>query len=190
MSHQLINQTSGDTEYYTDPLIVGAARLTMGGIDLDPASSVQANKIVNATTIYTEEDDGLKHLWYGNVWMNHPFHRGEEVCKPNCKKKTCQKRGSHCVKRIPSNYDWICRLIGGFRAEQITQFCCITYAATSEGWFQPLLDFPQCFLSPRTNYYLPNGSIKRGVTKGSVVTYGGANVDAFKKYFKQFGKVK
>lgn len=40
---QLINQTSGNTEYYTPIDIVDAARYVMGWIDLDPASSALAN---------------------------------------------------------------------------------------------------------------------------------------------------
>ena len=47
-SHQQINQTSGDVEYYTPPAIIEAARLVMGTIDLDPASSETANERVRA----------------------------------------------------------------------------------------------------------------------------------------------
>jgi hypothetical protein len=190
-SHQLINQTSGEFEYYTDPRIICAARLTMGGIDLDPASSAQANKIVKADRFYTERDNGLNFVWHGRIWMNHPFHRGEEVCDPvKCKKKICKERGYHCAKRIPSNKEWIDKLINDYLVGLCKQFCCITYAATSETWFRPLLDFPMLFLYPRTNYYLPDGTIKKGVTKGSIVTYGGPNIDAFEEHFKSFGKVK
>jgi hypothetical protein len=66
----------------------------------------------------------------------------------------------------------------------------ITYACTSEKWFQPLLQKPQCFLSPRTNYYLPDGSVKKGVTKGSVVTNFGADVSRFREAFASLGVVK
>lgn len=42
-SAQLINQDSGDVEYYTPAQIVEAARVVLGGIDLDPASSEAVN---------------------------------------------------------------------------------------------------------------------------------------------------
>lgn len=74
-SHQLINQDSGDVEYYTPPRIVEAARRTMGAIDLDPASSATANQRVGAARFYTEVDDGLAQPWEGRIWMNHPFGR-------------------------------------------------------------------------------------------------------------------
>ena len=47
-AHQLVNQDSGDTEYYTPGFIVEAARRVMGGIDLDPFSSAAANVLVQA----------------------------------------------------------------------------------------------------------------------------------------------
>ena len=164
-SAQLINQTSGDFEYYTPPHIIEAARRTMGGIDLDPASSFAANISVCATRYYDQLDDGLTQIWSGRIWLNHPFSRAH-------------------------NAAWINKLIIEYGQGHIEQACCITFAATSEKWFQPLLHFPQCFLSPRTNYHLPDGTLKRGVTKGSVVTYLGPHVDKFRWEFRALGIVK
>ena len=42
-NHQHINADGGSDEYYTPTEIVAAAWRTMGGIDLDPASSKTAN---------------------------------------------------------------------------------------------------------------------------------------------------
>lgn len=162
--HQLINQNSGEFEYYTPLELIEAARCTLNGIDLDPASSFAANKRVKATNIYTIEDDGLKQPWKGKVWLNHPFGR-------------------------VGNPLWIDKLLTEFFRVNI-HFCSITFAATSEKWFRPLMQLPQCFLTPRTNYYLPDGTLKRGVTKGSVITYGGGDFKAFKKNFERFGVIK
>lgn len=164
-SHQLINQTSGDFEYYTPKFIIDAARNTMVTIHLDPASSAIANKRVRADAFYTEEMDGLSMNWYGNVFLNHPFSR-------------------------VNNPKWINFLVDQYHKDNVNQFCCITYACTSETWFRPLLKFPQCWLSPRTNYVLPNGTIKKGVPKGSVVTYGGPDRAIFKRFFSPYGYVK
>ncbi len=162
---QLINQDSGDYEYYSPQTIVDAARLVMGEIDLDPFSSDAANRRVRAARYFTVKDNGLVQDWHGRVWMNHPFSR---ILNPLC----------------------IDKLDHEFRIGHTTEACAICYAATSEAWFRPLLMRPQCYLTPRTNYYLPDGSLKRGVTKGSVVTYFGPNVDRFAEVFHSFGIVK
>lgn len=164
-SHQLINQTSGITEYYTPEFIIEAARRVMGFINLDPASSERANERVKARRFFTPKEDGLAQEWPGNVWLNHPFGR-------------------------ISNPAWIDKAVNEFQFGNADVLMSITFASTSEAWFQPLLNYPQCFLCPRTNYLLPDGSVKRGVTKGSVVTYMGVADDLFAKVFSPFGKVK
>ena len=165
---QLINQDSGKYEYYTPSNIVEAAREVMGHISLDPASSLTANEAVRADIFFDKSVNGLNQEWYGNVWMNHPFSRQE-------------------------NKLWVFKLIEEYQAKNTRQACCITYASTSEQWFRPLLDFPQCYLYKRTNYLLPDGTVKKGVTKGSVVTYLGLNVAKFRQVFeveRKLGKVK
>jgi len=49
---------------------VDLARTVMGVIDLDPASSDQAQSTVQALQHFTQADDGLKRVWHGNVWLN------------------------------------------------------------------------------------------------------------------------
>lgn len=168
---QLINQTSGEVEYYTPPNIVEAAREVLGGFDLDPASSTNANKVIRARAYYTASYlDGMLTPWGAQahpntVWLNHPFGRAEDACPVGCQKK-------HAHHNFPyyGNKKWIQKLMDEYAAGRVKAAICITYACTSEKWFEPLLDYPQCFLHGRTNYYLPDGTIKKGVTKGSVLT--------------------
>ena len=190
-SAQLINQDSGNFEYYTPQEYPDAARLVMGGITLDPASSKIANKRILADYYFNE--DGLNKTWFGNVWMNHPFSKGEKACpadKTKCKKKGCVDRGHHITEDIPSNADWINKLVNSYEDGDIEAACCITFAATSEAWFRPLLEYLQCFIHGRTNYYLPDGTKKTGVTKGSVITYLGDSPEDFEEFFSQFGTIK
>lgn len=69
--HVVNNST--DNEWYTPEHYIELARQVMGSIDLDPASNDFANETVKATEYYTEEDDGLKQEWFGNIWMNPPY---------------------------------------------------------------------------------------------------------------------
>jgi hypothetical protein len=184
-NHQLINQNSANVEIFTPPNIILAAHRTMGGIDIDPASCDAANKIVGAKRFFTKEDDGILKEWNGKAWLNHPFGRAEKACLADC-----QKKHNHHDYELYGNARWINKLLAEIAAYNVSQACCICFAATSEKWFQPLLRYPQCFLFPRTNYLLPNGTVYEGVTKGSVVTYFGHNQDAFKTHFSPLGTVK
>ena len=55
-SHQLINQTSGETDIHTPPEILNLVRAVLGEIELDPASSAAANERVKAKTFYVEPE--------------------------------------------------------------------------------------------------------------------------------------
>lgn len=167
-NHQRINLCPGRIEYGAPEHVIEAARVTMGAIDLDPFSSHEANSRVNARYYYTAESaelDGLTQRWFGRVWMWPPLD-------------------------AKNNDAYIFKLLKEYQLRHITEACLISFASTSEAWFRPLLDHPQCFLFPRTNYTLPDGTPLRGVTKGSVVTYLGPNLAKFARAFRLLGTVK
>src|SRR5437660_1484971 len=61
-------------EWYTPKKYVEAARNVLGEIDLDPASSEQANRIVQAKLFYDQTRDGLTQTWKAQtVWLNPPY---------------------------------------------------------------------------------------------------------------------
>lgn len=59
-------------DHYTPPKIAVLARALMGRIDVDPASSSIANKIIKADKIFTKTDNGLIRPWHGRVFLNPP----------------------------------------------------------------------------------------------------------------------
>ena len=208
-NYQLINQTSNNTEYYTPFKFPNAAREAMGGIDLDPASSRAANKHIKATTIYTRPScneflgmgdlplrqynaGGELEQWSGRVWMNHPFGTEGKACVTNyvCDKKTCRKRGYHLVSDSTNNTTWVNKLVKSYKSGNVTEAYMICFASTSENWFKPLKQFPQCYIDGRVNYLDPETLEEvKGVTKGSVITYFGNNVELFHKHFGEFGTI-
>ena len=163
-SHEYLD--SGIVEYYTPGTIVEAARVALGGtIFLDPASCPIANERVGAAMFYTKEDDGLQLPWFGTVWMNHPFGRGV-------------------------NAVWVSKLVESYESGDVLAACCITWASLSETWFRPLLAYPHCIPYGRIHYMQPDGTVKRGANKGSVVTYLGADVAVFAKAFREIGSIR
>lgn len=184
-------QTSGNVEFYSPAIWTELAKSVMGYIELDPASCEVANQSVGAQRIFTKDDDGLSREWIADtLWMNHPFGIAEKACKPGCTKKICQKRGYHRLHDYSGNAGWINKLVSEYEAGNVKEAVSICFASTSERWFQPLMKYPQCFPFSRVNYLDPEGNVVNGVTKGSVITYFGNNVDKFAEVFGNYGNIK
>lgn len=64
------------TEWITPRPYIHLAKLVMGDIDLDPASSEVAQRNVGAQKYLTREHDGLTQQWFGRVWLSPPNGRG------------------------------------------------------------------------------------------------------------------
>ena len=71
-----VSKNTGDVEWVTPPRIVSAARSIMGSIDLDPASSHEAQRLVKAGAYFTKDHSGLENDWFGRVWLNPPYKKG------------------------------------------------------------------------------------------------------------------
>ena len=164
-SHQLINQDSGNTEWYTPNYILDAARAVLGSIKLDPASCAAANRFVQSERYYTAPDDGLSQPWRAKtVWMNHPYSR-------------------------EGNRHWPAKLLSEYQRGNIGQALAIVNASTSERWFQPLMQYPLAFLHKRVRFVCADGNEGKSPTKGSAIVYCGQNVDKFVDVFDKLGSV-
>tara|TARA_R110002020_G_scaffold470928_3_gene697230 strand:+ start:538 stop:1083 length:546 start_codon:yes stop_codon:yes gene_type:complete len=69
--HDSVNESM---EWYTPRPLIEKLGIDF---DLDPASSVAANSLIQAKNIFTKEINGLEQDWFGNVWLNPPY--GKDV---------------------------------------------------------------------------------------------------------------
>ncbi len=165
----LARTLSTSYEWYTPARYVEAARRVMGRIDMDPASCAEANKIVQASTFYDKETDGLLHDWPGTVWLNPPY---------------CRSAG------YVSNQDiWTCRLIAQYKAGITTEAMLLVGSSTDTAWFQRLWAYPVCFTDHRIDFYRPGGSDINRATHGSAFVYLGPQIQRFIEVFQQFGSI-
>lgn len=158
-----VANNSGNNEWYTPAEYIEAARIVMGGIDLDPASSEIANETVRAEAFYTFEDNGLSKEWAGRVWMNPPY--------------SYPLISEFCTKLVES--------------EKIIEACVLVNNATDTGWFHTLLNKAQCvcFIKGRVRFMDRDGNPSGAPLQGQAVLYFGSNSEMFYNEFGRFGVV-
>lgn len=158
-----VRHNSGEQEWYTPPAYLEAARQVLGAIDLDPASTAQANQVVQATRFYSQWDDGLGQPWAGRVWMNPPY-AAELVGKFT--HKLCQH----------------------LTAGDVTAAIVLVNNATETSWFQELAQVCQavCFPQGRVRFLDPAG-MPGAPLQGQALLYSGPQVDQFLTVFRPFG---
>jgi phage N-6-adenine-methyltransferase len=159
-----VSNNTGNNEWYTPPEYLEAARVVMGGIDLDPASSEIANRAVDASRFYTEDDNGLEQPWAGRVWMNPPY---------------AQPLISHFCERVAASYE----------AEEISAAIVLVNNGTETKWGQRLLGASSavCFPSGRIRFVDPEGNPGGAPLQGQMVAYLGSDPQLFSSVFGELG---
>lgn len=150
-----VSFNSGNNEWYTPADYIELAREVMGSIDLDPASSEIANRVVKAETYYTAETNGLDKEWRGNVWMNPPY-------------------ASDLIGQF------VDKLINEVANCNIDQAIVLVNNATETEWFCKLVSHSSavCFPRSRVKFYMPDG--KTGAPlQGQALLYFGENSHDF-----------
>jgi len=161
-----VSNNTGEFEWYTPPEYIEAARQTMGDIDVDPASTEYANKIVGAIRYYTIDDDGRLQDWAGNVWMNPPYSQ-------------------------PLIADFTNLLVKKYKAGEIKQACVLVNNATETNFYQNMLSCVSavCFIKGRVKFIDKNGNSSGAPLQGQTILYFGENTNQFNNHFSQFGVI-
>lgn len=159
---------SGDSgssvEWYTPAFIIMRVAQTFGGpIGLDPCSTPEANRVVQARRFYTRADDGLGRPWRAaTLYVNPPY--GRQIGR------------------------WIEKLLDAFGSGQVGQAIALVPARTETAWFGRLRDHPRCFMRGRLPFWGPadRGS---GSPFPSAVVALGCELDAFAVAFGDVGDI-
>lgn len=193
--------SSESAEWFTPPEIIEAARVTMGGIDLDPASSVVANRTVGAAAYFDVAHNGFKRAWNGRVFLNPPGGvidaDGLRVVRKRGQAPPCTESGAcglpaghtHRGPIESSSKAWWFKLAREFYEGRVTEAVFLGFSIeilqTTQvetpvvprckgSGSEPLptpLNFALCFPSHRLAFIDVSGSPVQGNTHASVIVY-------------------
>lgn len=107
--------SSNEEAWITNPMIIHKITNVLEGIELDPASSIEANKFIKADRIFTIADDMLtKTLESRSLFLNPPFGKVKNKSKAGifCNyvveefEKSHIKDGAIILVHTRTGYDW------------------------------------------------------------------------------------
>jgi len=151
-------------ELFTPEDYIKAVKKVMGDIDLDPASCEEANKVIQASQIFTKNDDGLGQEWRGKIWINPPCSNG---AAPRFAKKFVREcKNKNCT-------------------EGIVLFQNSTYTA----WFQDLLQISGALCLTKGRIEFGCGDETVSFPDGQVFFYFGKNIKKFTNEFSKYGVI-
>lgn len=162
-------QSSESNEWFTPWEYIDAARSLMGSIDIDPASNEYANQVVQATTYFDINTNGLAQEWKGHIWLNPPY--GFTNSRSNQEIWT-----QHLIEQYDNGNG------------PITEAVLLVNANTEAKWFQPLYDYLICLTNHRIRFYNNSGDASQP-TQGNALVYFGKQRRRFIELFSQFGTV-
>jgi len=158
-----VGKNTGESEWYTPQKYIDAARLVMGEIDCDPATTEAVNKRIKARKLYTQERTGLGKVWGTTVFMNPPYK--QPLVSEFCNAFADKYEGGEIVQGIV--------LINNITETDIGQRLLNLCSAA-------------CFPNERVKFLDING--KPGAPlQGQMIIYFGPAGMTFRSVFKEFG---
>jgi phage N-6-adenine-methyltransferase len=155
-----------ENEWYTPIRYIDAVRDFYGGaIELDAASSEQAQETIQAERYFTIDDDALSQEWHGRVWLNPPYAQ-------------------------PAIAEFVSKLIAEHISGRVPEAVLLTHNYTDTAWFHTIAEAASaiCFTRGRIRFYNTKDE-EASPTQGQAFSYFGGNLAEFVEVFRQFGFV-
>lgn len=158
-------QGTGENEWYTPAKYLDLARMVLGAVDLDPASSEMAQATVAAHKYFGVEDDGLSREWHGRVWLNPPYSQ-------------------------PHIENFTRKLVEEVNAGRVQEAILLTHNYTDTAWFHHAAAHCSaiCFTRGRIRFVSPTGE-EASPTQGQAFFYFGPRPGRFEEHFTGIGFV-
>lgn len=175
-----IQHSSRSDRWFTPKWIARKVQVTLGTIDLDPASEAKANELIGAKVYLTEDDDGLTRDW----GASNPV---SVYCNPPGGKRGNQSQ----------TFLFWRRLMGLRRSHGLRHaiFMCFSVEAlqTTQGKdVPPIGDFYVCIPKRRIAFDYPDGRPSTGPSHSNAIVYvpGRVNESAvFRAHFEEVGSI-
>ena len=156
--------------WFTPPEYLDSVRAVLGEIELDPFTSAEANEIVRATRIFTQEHSAFDHEWHrgkpARVFMNPPYSAGL------------------CARAVN-------RFIDQLTLGHIEEGIVLVNNATDTRWFNALVGrcTAICFTHHRISFWNADKKHVSGNTRGQAFFYFGKRGKEFAGIFRKHGFV-
>jgi len=152
-----VHFSSETPEHYTPKEVIDAVVACLGGIDLDPCADMGHS--VPAGAHFTIEDDGLKQVWAGRVYMNPPY--GREIGL------------------------WVEKLAAEHERGNVTEAIALVPARVDTQWWDRLSDYVVCMVIGRLTFVGNDDP----APFPSALFYLGSDIGKFHYNFRALGKI-
>ena len=166
--------TQADAEWYTPLWLAQASRWVLRSIDLDPASTEEANKVIKASKYMTKEINGLSLPWGTashpvTVFLNPPSQRGSKTA------------------RVPL---WTAKLREEYLKRRVSAAILVVKGNLGYNWYEELYRSQWvCHLTKLPKFWRPGGVTQGKAKKGVSVFYFGPHTKRFIRILKPYGKI-
>lgn len=178
MDARKAKHSNKSANWRTPPGIIGMVRDVLGVIDLDPCTSEEANQLVGARRIFTQEDNSLEQDWgAGSYFINPPGGRNKGSRGTNP-----QLFWEKLMQQRLENPSFSQAIFLAFNLEMLQ--------TSQNKEFPSLMDFPFCVPMRRIKFLDPEtGLEQKSPTHANALVYVPGNVMSINKFEEVFGQI-